>query len=534
MVNLTENLKLARPLPAAALVILALATWPTTALAQTGATPQAAPQEDADADDEADLAEPDAAAAPKVPAAFSRRAGLTVTSAAIVGGRLVIKGKTTGTNRGVSLARTKITVRSNDTTNEFLIRSRYLPPECRVELVTPTGKLSVLVANCGPKGAQGVAGAAGPQGIAGPAGPAGPKGDTGAPGLAGVAGPQGMVGPAGPAGPKGDPGAPGVDGAPGARGSAGDPGPKGDPGPRGLTLRGEWDATVSYAANDIVTFQGSAYYAQIASTGGIPGSDPTVWALLVAKGDPGTPGSNGVDGKKGEKGSDGAPGTNGTNGTDGATGPAGPQGNPGVAGEDTFTGGYIVLRRYSDDGLITNGSTTGLQAANLNCLAALTSRSWPGKSDALQRQLLTQDKVKAFLCVTGGTNGTCQDPLPDVTYRLVGNYAQTGSTVTGNTFVAGRFDEDSYLLRTGRDQASVGSSSSSTFPARATSDTCDNWTSAATAKNGTVGDSSQIDARRWSSGKLSCGNSYAIACIVHPRDPSTPPPTAARTRASKS
>lgn len=58
----------------------------------------------------------------------------------------------------------------------------------------------------------------------------------------------------------------------------------------GVTPRGFWDATTQYITNDMVTYQGSAYYALQDSLGVIPSSDDTVWQFYVSKGDKGDPG----------------------------------------------------------------------------------------------------------------------------------------------------------------------------------------------------------------------------------------------------
>lgn len=88
----------------------------------------------------------------------------------------------------------------------------------------------------GPAGAIGPAGATGPQGPAGQAGPAGPtgaRGPAGQIGPAGPTGPRGLVGPAGPTGAQGPTGPRGLVGPAGPTGAQGATGPRGIPGPAG-------------------------------------------------------------------------------------------------------------------------------------------------------------------------------------------------------------------------------------------------------------------------------------------------------------
>ena len=132
--------------------------------------------------------------------------------------------------------------------------------------------------------ASGTVGPAGPQGPKGDTGPQGPKGDTGPAGPAGGAtGPQGPIGPQGPAGPQGATGATGVAGATGATGPQGPKGDKGDPGVGGaLQFRGAWSLTGSYAVNDVVTYNSSAWISLVSSNvGNQPTTLGTAWAVLV-------------------------------------------------------------------------------------------------------------------------------------------------------------------------------------------------------------------------------------------------------------
>jgi len=63
---------------------------------------------------------------------------------------------------------------------------------------------------------------------------------------------------------------------------------------QGFTFRGSWSALLNYAANDVVTYNGSTYVAIIASLNQIPASSPTSWTLSVAAGAQGPPGPAGA------------------------------------------------------------------------------------------------------------------------------------------------------------------------------------------------------------------------------------------------
>jgi len=179
-------------------------------------------------------------------------------------------------------------------------------------------------------------GGVGPQGAQGAKGDKGDKGD---PGVQGLQGQQGLQGAIGLTGAKGDPGPIGPTGLPGLKGDKGDqglqgvqglPGPKGvpgDPGQNGtsFTFRNDFDSRATYAANDVVTYQGSSYIAT-GSPKDPPGSDP-FWSVLAAQGATGPQGPAG-----------GPPGPAGPVGPEGAMGPAGPQGPMGPAGATGATG----------------------------------------------------------------------------------------------------------------------------------------------------------------------------------------------------
>ncbi|WNL63470.1 tail assembly protein [Citrobacter phage Tr1] len=72
------------------------------------------------------------------------------------------------------------------------------------------------------------------------------------------------------------------------KGTDGANGAKGD---RGLTWRGAWSNTTSYAQDDAVSYNGSGYIALTSNTNKTPGTDAS-WELMVAKGDKGDKGDS--------------------------------------------------------------------------------------------------------------------------------------------------------------------------------------------------------------------------------------------------
>lgn len=78
-----------------------------------------------------------------------------------------------------------------------------------------------------------------------------------------------------------------------------------DPGAKNFTARGTWTPAVAYGINDVVSYQGTSYVAQLGSTNVTPTSDTVTWTLLAAKGDTGNQGPVGATGPTGAKGDPG-------------------------------------------------------------------------------------------------------------------------------------------------------------------------------------------------------------------------------------
>jgi hypothetical protein len=143
-----------------------------------------------------------------------------------------------------------------------------------VQTKNKSATLNVAMAVRGPRGEQGEQGEPGPQGAVGPVGEQGLQGDLGPQGLQGL---QGTVGPQGTVGQQGERGLQGVQGFQGSQGLQGHTGAQG---PRGLTWKGAWDSVPSYATNEAVQHDGTAWIALRDNTNVTPvGGDD--WSLLA-------------------------------------------------------------------------------------------------------------------------------------------------------------------------------------------------------------------------------------------------------------
>jgi hypothetical protein len=254
--------------------------------------------------------------------------------------------------------------------------------------------LTGLTGATGPAGANGATGPAGPTGATGPqgaTGATGPKGDTGA------AGPQGSSGPAGPTGPQGASGAQGPQGVIGPMGITGAQGTQGVAGPQGpsgvgFNFRGAFDNTASYAANDVVSYNGSSYVAKTATSPGDPAPDSNPnWSLMAQQGTAGATGATGPSGPIGPTGATGPAGAQGPQGLTGATGALGPQGPQGSAGmgfnwrgafdcSASYSAGDVVS--YQGSSWITNTPIGGCVQPPFNPWALLAQQGAAGPAGA--------------------------------------------------------------------------------------------------------------------------------------------------------
>jgi len=132
-------------------------------------------------------------------------------------------------------------------------------------------------------------------------------------GATGSTGPQGSQGVAGPIGPNGPQGPTGTTGATGSQGLQGSPGPTGPQGPTGVAgtngsgfdFLNAFDSNTTYAADDVVTYDGSTYVAIAASSGPnnpTPNTNASVWSVMAQEGATGAQGSTGSTGATGSQG----------------------------------------------------------------------------------------------------------------------------------------------------------------------------------------------------------------------------------------
>jgi Collagen triple helix repeat (20 copies) len=159
----------------------------------------------------------------------------------------------------------------------------------------------------------------------------GEQGDQGPQGAQGDQGPQGVQGPIGPQGPQGDQGPTGPIGPQGPQGVQGDQGPQGPQG-ASMSFGGDWDNGTTYAALQVVTYNGSSYVSLIDDNTGNQPDSSADWALIAQKGDTGAQGEQGPQGIQGDQGPQGIQGDQGLQGIQGPIGPQGPQGPQGEQG----------------------------------------------------------------------------------------------------------------------------------------------------------------------------------------------------------
>jgi len=168
---------------------------------------------------------------------------------------------------------------------------------------------------------------------------------------------QGQQGPQGIQGPPGMQGVPGADGAPGTQGPAGKDG-------AGFNFRNIFDSSATYAMNDVVTYNGSAYVATVTNHGENTPDINLKWNLMAQAGAAGAPGPAGQQGPAGAMGVQGSPGPQGVPGTPGLVGPQGPAGASGVQGPQGPGGGLkeqkaALLQWYRQD-FATGGFPSGV------------------------------------------------------------------------------------------------------------------------------------------------------------------------------
>ena len=129
---------------------------------------------------------------------------LTVDTAKIKGGVLIVSGTTKRSGQLVKLDRKFEVTSAGNKTYRFEVL--HTPFDCIVRVKRGKKIVDAVVGNCGVRGPKGPKGAKGDKGNTGAQGPQGPQGAQGVKGDTGNTGAQGPQGQQGPQGPKGDPG----------------------------------------------------------------------------------------------------------------------------------------------------------------------------------------------------------------------------------------------------------------------------------------------------------------------------------------
>jgi hypothetical protein len=304
--------------------------------------------------------------------------------------------------------------------------------------------------------------------LIGPTGPQGPTGVTGTTGAAGSAGPIGPQGAAGPTGP------PGATGAAGTNGS-------------GFDFRNAFNASASYAIDDVVTYNGSTYVAIAASSGPsnpTPDTNASGWSVMAQEGTPGATGT---------AGSAGAPGATGSQGPVGPTGTSGPQGPAGASpftldgANAVFTTGSVgigVDPPSTTAVLDVTSTTQGLLAPRMTTsqrLAIATPANGLIVYDTTTKSLQIYDSVGtawnqvADTATTGSvTSVTASTPLivtngtttPAITLGTVpvanGGTGATTATVAINSLLPAQTGDNGDVLKTNGTIASWGAAPTGT------------------------------------------------------------------------
>ncbi|MHC1730016.1 MAG: hypothetical protein AB9866_29135 [Syntrophobacteraceae bacterium] len=122
-----------------------------------------------------------------------------------------------------------------------------------------------------------------------------------------------------------------------------------------MTFKGDWNSSKTYAAHDVVFYNGSSWFSLVGSNkGNVPDAAAGKWTMLAQKGDRGVQGPQGIPGAAGAVGAVGPEGPRGSRGATGATGAQGPEGTQGASinwrGEWSAQNTYAVLDSVSYSG----------------------------------------------------------------------------------------------------------------------------------------------------------------------------------------
>lgn len=185
-----------------------------------------------------------------------------------------------------------------------------------------------------------------------------------------------------------------------------------------LRWRGSWAVSASYAANDGVFYNGSAYLAKLASTGVTP-SNATSWTLMASKG---------ATGSRGVAGPQGLPGLQGVQGV------PGPKGDKGAIGPQGATGPSPALALVTGNQQIT---TTASSWANVPAAAATIAAASPqtklviemsGVTGCATTQTPDSDSCTMRVLVDGQPTQPQPDPAVGYMMHRVGAYCCEGGS----------------------------------------------------------------------------------------------------------
>ncbi len=199
-------------------------------------------------------------------------------------------------------------------------------------------------------------------------------------------------------------------------------------GPPGLVWRGAWKNTTSYAINDAVQYQGSAYVA-IAANQNTPPPDPLTWSLLAAQGATGPTGAQGPQGLKGDtgatgpqgpKGDTGATGPQGLKGDTGATGPQGLKGDTGATGPQGPKGDTGAIGPQGPKGDTGDTGPQGPPGAD-----GVPGLVWRGAWDS-STNYAPDDAVESQGSAFVAVNASHNDPPPSASWNLLAAQGATG------------------------------------------------------------------------------------------------------------
>jgi hypothetical protein len=135
-----------------------------------------------------------------------------------------------------------------------------------------------------------------------------------------------------------------------------------------IRFLGSWNASATYAPDDVVSSGGSSYIAITASQGVEPARDVATgaghWAILAQGGSQGPPGAAGPIGPQGPVGPSGPPGAAGIAGLPGGSGPTGPTGPQGPP--NMFRGAWNNATSYAAGDAVSFGGSSYVSLSGSN------------------------------------------------------------------------------------------------------------------------------------------------------------------------